>query len=238
MGKAISASLIVLSVALSGPAFAQHEGEPVPMEKASFHVPIFSNDHIIMLNINIPPSFDSGYHTHYADSVSVNLSTAARTGQIYGSSEVTPAGSPGDGRPGSVNFTDVTNTGMRTHKASNIGPTPFHNISFILKHQGPEGFSVSDRSGAEDFELILDNARLRAWRVVLEPGKETGEITQTAPGLRVYVHSGVLAEMVPGADDRGMAPNVGDFIWQEEGQTRAVKNIGTSLIEYVEFEIK
>ena len=84
MRQAISASLISLGCALSWPASAQHEGEPVPMEQASFHVPIFSNDHIIMLNINIPPSFDSGYHTHYADSVSVNLSPAVRTGQIYG----------------------------------------------------------------------------------------------------------------------------------------------------------
>lgn len=238
MRRAISASLIALGFALAQPASAQHEDEPVPMEKASFHVPIFSNDYIIMLNINIPPSYDSGYHTHYADSVSVNLSPATRTGQLYGASEVTPAGTLGDGRPGRLNFTDVTNTGVRTHKATNIGPTPFHNISFILKNQGPEGFAVSDRSGAQGYDQILDNVRLRAWRVVLEPGEATGQITQTAPGLRVYVHGGVLAEMVPGAADRGMAPDVGDFIWQDEGQTRVVKNTGTTLIEYVEFEIK
>ncbi len=238
MRHLISASLIVLSFAMAQPAIAQHEDEPVPMEKASFHVPIFSNEHVIMLHINIPPSYDSGYHTHYADSVSVNLSPAQRTGQIYGSPDVTPAGTATDGRPGRVNFTDVTNTGLRTHKASNIGPTPFRNISFILKNQGPEGFMVSDRSGVEGYDQILDNARLRAWRVVLEPGEATGQITQTAPGLRVYVHGGVLAEMVPGAGDRGMAPYVGDFIWQDEGQTRAVKNTGTTLIEFVEFELK
>jgi hypothetical protein len=48
----------------------------------------------------------------------------------------------------------------------------------------------------------------------------------------------VLAEMVPGAADRGMAPQEGDFIWQDAGQTRAVKNTGTTLIEFVEFELK
>ena len=143
MRYVISASLFVLACALAQPASAQLEDTPVPMDKASFHIPIFSNDYVIMLNINIPPSYDSGYHTHYADSVSVNLSPASRTGQIYGSSEVTPAGTPGDGRTGRVNFTDVTNTGLRTHKATNIGPTPFRNVSFILKNQGPEGFTVS-----------------------------------------------------------------------------------------------
>jgi len=84
----------------------------------------------------------------------------------------------------------------------------------------------------------LDNERIRAWRVVLNPGETAGQITQTAPGLRVYVRGGVLDEIVPGAADRGMAPNAGDFKWQDAGQTRAVKNTGSTVIEFVEFEFK
>jgi hypothetical protein len=38
--------------------------------------------------------------------------------------------------------------------------------------------------------------------------------------------------------DRGMAPYDGDFMWQDAGQTRAVKNTGTTVIEFVEFELK
>ena len=132
----------------------------------------------------------------------------------------------------------MTKNGPRTHKATNVGPTPFHNISFILKNREPAGTAVSDRSGVAGYTQIMDNARIRAWRVVLKPGEATGQITQTAAGLRVYVHGGVLAEMVPGSADRGMAPYEGDFIWQDGGQTRAVKNTGTTLIEFVEFELK
>jgi hypothetical protein len=238
MRNYFSVTLYVLSLMLAQPVFAQQEDEPVPMDKASFHVPIFTNDHIVMLHINIPPSYNTGYHIHYADSVSVNLSPALRTDQIYGSSEVTPAGAVTDGRTGHVNFNDVTNNGLRTHKATNIGPTAFRLISFILKNDGPSGFTVSNRSGVEGYTQILDNERIRAWRVLLEPGEATEQITQTAPGLRVYVHGGVLAEIVPGSADRGMAPYVGDFIWQDALQTRVVKNTGTTLIEYVEFEIK
>jgi len=97
---------------------------------------------------------------------------------------------------------------------------------------------VSDRSGVKGYTQIMDNARLRAWRVALKPGEATGQIKQTAPGLRVYVHGGVLAEMVPGSADRGMAAYDGDFIWQDAGQTRSVKNTGTTLIRFVEFELK
>ena len=222
MRHVVSASLFVLACALAQPGAAQKvEDKPVPMDKAPFHIPVFSNDYLILLNVNIPPGRNTGYHIHYADSVSVNL-----------------PGTGGDGEPGRATFTDVTKDGPRTHKATNVGPTPFHNISFILKNRAPAGTTVSDRSGVKGYTQIMDNARLRAWRVALKPGEATGQITQTAPGLRVYVHGGVLAEMIPGSADRGMAPYEGDFIWQDAGQTRAVKNTGTTLIEFVEFELK
>jgi hypothetical protein len=168
----------------------------------------------------------------------VNLTPASQTNQNYGSAEVSAPGSGGEGEPGRATFTDVTKNGPRTHKASNVGPTPFHNISFILKNRAPAATAVSDRSGVKGYTQIMDNARLRAWRVALKPGETTGQITQAGPGLRVYVHGGVLAEIVPGSADRGMAPYPGDFIWQDAGQTRAVKNTGTTLIEFVEFELK
>jgi len=88
------------------------------------------------------------------------------------------------------------------------------------------------------YTQIMDNARIRAWRLVLEPGQSTGQITQSAPGLRVYVHGGVLAEIVPGNADRGMAPYDGDFIWKDAGETRSIKNTGTTRLEFVEFEFK
>jgi hypothetical protein len=231
-------TLSVLACALAGPAFAQLQDKPVPMDKAPFHIPVFSNDYIILLNVNIPPGRNTGYHTHYADSVSVNLTPASQTNQNYGSSEVGPPGAGGEGDAGRTTFTNVTKDGPRTHKATNVGPTPFHNISFILKKPGPAGNSVSDRSGVAGYTQIMDNTRLRAWRVVLKPGEATGQITQTAPGLRVYVRGGVLAEIVPGSADRGMAPYPGDFIWRDAGETRAVKNTGTTRIEFVEFELK
>ncbi len=237
MRHVISASLIVLACALAQPASAQLEDNPVPMDKAPFHIPVFANDYIILLSINIPPGRNTGFHTHYADSVSVNLSPALRTNQIYGSSEVS-APSTGDPVPGRTSFTNITKDGPRTHKVTNVGPTAFHNVSFILKDQKTAGPAVSDRSGVASYSQTMDNERIRAWRVVLEPGQATGQITQTAPGLRVYVRGGVLDEMVPGSADRGMAPYDGDFIWQEAGQTRTVKNTGTTLIEFVEFELK
>lgn len=236
MRYVVSAAL--LAAAPANPAFAEFEDKPVPMDKAPFHIPVFQNEHLIVLNVNIPPGRNTGYHIHYADSVSVNLTTASQTNQNYGSNDVSAPGSGGEGVPGRASFTNVTKDGPRTHKASNVGPTPFHNLSFIFRTPGPEGNTVSDRSGVSGFTQIMDNPRVRAWRVVLAPGQSTGQITQSAPGLRVYVHGGVLAEVIPGNADRGMAPYDGDFIWKDGGETRAIRNTGTTRLEFIEFELK
>src|SRR6476646_8583671 len=112
-----SAGLLVLCAA---PALAQLEDKPVAMERAPFHIPVFQNDYIILLNVNIPPGRNTGYHIHYSDSVSVNLTPASQTNQNYGSDVVNPPGAAaGEGEPGRATFTDVTKNGPRTHKATN-----------------------------------------------------------------------------------------------------------------------
>ena len=237
MRQMISAFLFALVFALPLPVIAQLEDQPVLMDNAPFHVPIFANDYIILLSINIPPGRDTDFHTHYADSVTVELAPGIRTDQVYGSTEVS-APSAGDPVPGRTSFSNIRDNEPRTHKASNVGPTAFRAVSFILKDRDSAASPVSDRSESAGFNEIMDNERIRAWRVTLEPGQATDQITQSAPGLRVFVRGGVLDELVPGAADRGMAVIAGDVMWQEAGPTRAVRNTGATVLEFVEFEFK
>jgi hypothetical protein len=52
------------------------------------------------------------------------------------------------------------------------------------------------------------------------------------------IDGGILAEIVPGQADRGMSLRAGDFLWQDAGTTRAVRNAGTTRMEFLEFELK
>ena len=124
-----------------------------------------------------------------------------------------------------------------THRVNNVGPTAFHNIVVTLLDAQPGRFSPGLREGV-GYTQFIDNERVRAWRLVLEPGQAAAAITQKAPGLRVIIDGGEIAESVPGAPDRGMALRLGDFYWQEPGGTRTVRNIGTTRVELVEFELK
>jgi hypothetical protein len=124
-----------------------------------------------------------------------------------------------------------------THRVNNVGATAFHNIVVALMDAPPGRFSPGLREGP-GYAQILDNERVRAWRLVLEPGQTATAITQKAPGLRVIIDGGEIAESVPGEPDRGLMLRLGDFYWQEPGATRAVRNIGSTRVELVEFELK
>jgi hypothetical protein len=205
----------------------------VPVEQAPYHVPVFSNDYVTVLNVFIPPKRSSGYHRHSLDSLGVLIADAARTGQVVGAAETVTAPRP----RGSVNFS-LYSREANVHTVSITGDTPFHNIVIELLKPAAGEHTPGSRDGVSGYTQVLDNERVRVWRLVLEPGQQAPAITQAAPGIRVVVDGGELVERVPGRPDRAMMPHSGAFFWQDAGVTRAVQNIGTTRIELVEAELK
>src|SRR6266581_1856656 len=232
--KLFAASFVAFACALAAPAMAQNGEAGVPILKAPYHLPVFTNEYVTVLKIFIPPGRNTGYHTHTEDSVSVNIVPADMTNQNLGSSEVTRGERAQRGR---ANYTPYSKEGPRTHKATNVGSTSFHNVSFLFRSR-PGRFTPSARTEVPGYLQIMDNERVRGWRLVLEPGQSAPAISQTAPGIRIVVDGGELAESVPGSADRGWTLRNGEFYWQEAGVTRGLRNIGTTRIEIVEFELK
>jgi hypothetical protein len=225
-------------IALAGgaaPALAQGEEGAVPVEKAPYHLPVFANEYVTVLKIEIPPQRDTGFHTHTRDSVSVNIEPADNLSQDLGSSQVTPSQRAERGR---AQFTAYGRQPPRSHKNTNVGTTPFHNVSFIFTSPKPLGLTPSTRTEAPAYAQVMDNERVRGWRLVLEPGQSAAAITQQAPGLRVVVSGGEIIESIPGQPDRAMFLRTGEFYWQDQRVTRAVRNRGTTRVEVVEFELK
>ena len=224
---------LLLGLALS-PFAAQAQSDAptvVPVEQASYHVPAFSNDYVTVLNVFIPPKRASGYHRHSLDSVGVLIADTARTGQVLGA-EATVTAPRGRG---TANFTNYAREPM-THTVTVTGDTPFHNIVVELQYPTPGRFTPSTRG--QGYTQILDNERVRIWRLELAPGQTAPAITQTAPGVRVVIDGGEIVESAAGQPDRSKAPRSGEFFWQEAGTTRAVRNVGTTRIDLVEIELK
>ena len=234
MKHLIATSCAAFACLASQSAMAQEEVHAVPIEKAPFHLPVFKNEYVTVLKIDVPPHRNTGYHTHTTDSVSVNIEPADMANQLPGEKQTPPQHS----KRGQPNFTAYTNQPPRTHKASNMGETPFHNVSFLLNYPKPGRFSPSLREGVSGYTQIMDNERVRGWRLVLDPGQTSGSFTQAAPGVRIVLDGSEIAEVVPGQADRGMNLRMGEFYWQDPGITRAVRNTGTTRLELFEFELK
>ena len=189
----------------------------------------------MLLSVYLPPGAPHGpevYHTHSLDQLSVLVEAATMTNRALGAPAM---GEPRQGRRGNVGFTAFSNK-PQTHRGANVGTTPFHNIVVGLLKPQVSGFAPGTRP--EGYQQVVDSDRVRAWRLVLQPGQSAPAITQRAPGMRIVVDGGEISESVPGEAERGWGLRTGEFFWQDAGTTRAVKNIGTTPINIVEFELK
>src|SRR6185503_11753492 len=95
--KALLASLLV---ALAASAEAQSDVAVLPVEQTPYHVPVFRNELVTVLNVFIPPHRTSGFHRHTLDTVGVLIADTPRTGQLPGAEPTVTAQRP----RGSVNF--------------------------------------------------------------------------------------------------------------------------------------
>jgi mannose-6-phosphate isomerase-like protein (cupin superfamily) len=124
------------------------------------------------------------------------------------------------------------------HQVANAGQSSLHIMGIEIPDSQPGRFSPSTRSDVPAYAPVLDNERVRGWRLMLQPNESASTIVQTAPGVRIVVQSGDTVETTPEKPDHELNLNRGDFVWQEAGTTRAVRNVGTSPVEWVEFELK
>jgi hypothetical protein len=105
-----------------------------------------------------------------------------------------------------------------THRVHNQGSTPFHNIVTSILYPTPGRFTVGSRDDVPAYKQVVDNERIRVWRLILE-------------------HGGEIVETVAGQPEQAMSFKLGEFYWKEPG-SRAVKNTGTTRVELVEYELK
>src|SRR5437867_11416075 len=153
MRPLLAVPLFALACTVAMPAMAQNKEVGVPILKAPYHLPVFTNEYVTVLKIFIPPGRNTGYHIHTEDSVSVNIVPADMTNQNLGSSEVSRGERAQRGR---VAYTPSSKKGPRTHKATNIGPTPFHNISFVFRNRQPGKFTPAGRAEPPGYARIVD----------------------------------------------------------------------------------
>lgn len=204
-----------------------------PVEQASFHQLMFANEDIAVLSNRYPPGGDSGFHAHHRDIFYVVIQSASSSGQRPGQ-PLTAAPPVAVGTAGY----NAIGAEPRVHRIVNGDEGPSHFIVVELRRANPAGDAVSSRERAPQYVQIVDNERMRAWRLILEPGQSAPSISQGGEGLRVVVRGGLLTATTAGVPDQTLFLQAGDFAMQSSGSTRALRNSGAETIELVEIELK
>src|SRR6266513_2757283 len=137
---------------------------PVEISGEPRHHPNFENEFVRVLDVTVPAGDATLWHVHRNDNVVVTLGTASLRLEKVDAPTVEVLWKVGD-----VNFGKAT----YIHRAINIGSTPFHNLTIeLLKSPlGPPG--VPTQTGQASRQPILENERVRVYRVTLEPGQST-----------------------------------------------------------------
>jgi len=162
---------------------------------------VFKNEYVTVLKIDLPPHRNTGFNVHTTDSVSVNIEEAEMANQLPGEKQTPPQHS----KRGQANFTAYSKQGPRTHKASNLGETAFHNVSFLFNHAQPGRFSPSSRSGVFGYTEIMDNERLRL-APCAGPRPNRGSLYPDCARIAHRARWWEIAEIVASQPDRGICP--------------------------------
>lgn len=223
-------SLVSIPIATLSQSVANSPKSPVEISGEPRHHPKFENEFVRVWDVTVPAGDVTLWHVHRNDNVVITLGEASLRIETVGAA---PAES--QLKFGDVSFRKAT----YVHRAMNIGTTPFHNLTIeILKL--PLG--AQELLGAKEpiaRAPVLENDRVRVYRLSLAPGESATTHTHLLPGLGITIAPGEIEVTTQGKDkpDRVNLP-AGDVRWRSGPVTHLIKNVGKTVFEAVDIELK
>jgi quercetin dioxygenase-like cupin family protein len=212
----------VLSQSNSPQSPAEISGEPR-------HHPKFENEFVRIWDVTVPVGDSTLWHIHRNDNVVVTLGGASLRIETVGSAPAEVQWKFGEVRFGKATY---------VHRAMNIGTTPFHNLTIELL-KSPPASQESKVKAPITRTPVLENERVRVYRLTLEPGESTTMHTHLLPGLAVAITAGEIEVTTEAKDkpDRLSLPAT-DVRWRAGAVTHSIKNVGKTRFEAVDIELK
>jgi len=201
---------------------------PVEISGEAHHHPKLENEFVRIWDVTVPAGEATLWHVHRNDNVVVTFADANLRLE-----SATAAPAEAQWKFGEVRFAKAT----YVHRAINTGTTPFHNLTIeLLKSPGPQEQSPKYPITRTP---VLENERVRVFRVTLEPGQSTAMHTHVFAGLSIALTSGEIEITTEGKKpaDKLSLP-LGDVRWRAGAVTHSVKNVGKTRFEAVDVELK
>ena len=224
---------IVFALALLfviGGAIAQDQ--VVDAKDEPHHRPKFVNEVVRVLDVEVAPGEATQYHTHSLDYPYIMLSTSKLKNDVPGKAQ-----SDLNIVAGLVGYYRASQ-GAYTHRFTNIDQHPFRAIGVELLTSKPTGTGAAALVESYGITKVLDNERVRAYRISLLPGELIGPLTFPGRSVRVAQTAGALEQSVSGTAANRISLSVAQFEWRDSAVSYTLKNIGEKILELVEFEFK
>lgn len=223
-------SFVPLLVLASVPfvSFSQSNSaqNPVEISGEPRHHPKFENEFVRVWDVTVPAGDTTLWHAHRKDNVVVSFGDVKLHIETLGRDSF-----EGPWKFGEVRFSKAT----YIHRAMNVGETPFHNFTIELL-RAPGGANLAKEAGREP---VLENERVRVFRVTIDPGQSTVMHTHPVPGLAIALTAADLEITTQGkAKPEHVSRPLGDLTWRADPVTHAVRNVGRTRFESVDIEFK
>lgn len=226
--------MLVAAVLGCGVAVAADDDLVVPANQEPRHVVKLENEWVRVIDVEIPEGEQTLYHAHSLDYPYVLVTSVTLYNQIYGQE-------PKDVKmeAGSIGYYRASTQGTYTHRFINRGPGTFRAIGIeLLKPLQSPVSVVEPMPAASGLETVLDNERVRAYRLRLAPGQSAGPVTIAGPSIRVAMGQGRIAEKVDGRYDALFDLAPAQFVFRPQATTTTISNNGTTPVELIEFVLK
>ena len=208
--------------------------QAVPVAKEPRHKVKFANQYVRVIDALVQVGDATLFHTHALDNVPVNVSggklkteTVGQANAVFSTIET-----------GSTSFAK----GGYTHRITNQGDTPlrFIDAEILAPYGKSTNIAMPDGPLAKTagHTLILENERVRIYRVIIEPGQTIAAHPHRLPRLSVSVSAGKLATESNNREAKIKTLRAGDFSWHPPESRHLMKNLGAEKFKSVEIEWK
>lgn len=198
-----------------------HAAEPpLPVRDEPHHKVVLENEHVRVIDVQIPAGKTTLYHVHNVPSVIVYLTKSTNTSQTWGESATTPRQvSPGESRYAAYDEKPLA------HRVTNTGTGPFRVLDIELIRRLPTAGSLPPAASLA-VELRWEEARVRSSVIKLEAGARCTVPPGASPYLLI-VTSGAMTTHATKLSPASRELPTQDFVFfppQTEFQVTAAKS--------------
>ena len=220
--------LVLATISIAGFPQANSSQNPVEIKGEPRHHPKLENEFVRIWDVTVPGGDATLWHAHRNDNVVVTLAPAKLRIETLGRDPV-----DAEWKYGEVRFSKAT----YVHRAMNVGTTAFHNLTIELLKPSASNSMSSALPKETGREPILENDRVRVFRVSLGPGESLPTHKHPLPGMAVAITAGELEFTTQGKSDR-MTVAASEVRWRPNAVTHSVKNVGKTRFDGIDIELK